>query len=527
MLGKCPGPKLSTASRLLFAHVSVAAANYRDKPMSARGDDHARDTKRVEQLCEALMQRVANGREDHELRHAFLNYDMGRTPSSASDADNRNDMYWVKSHAMVHAIARSKARISARAAKAAAKTGGVADGEAGTGDARKDVVERSVKARGGGNWWGMMGRERAATLSAKELLSALQNMLARRIAQGRSKDGRRGRNARASRGKLGGTVNHQARAHTSTGGCQSTENDVGTSTVSLSDAALLARFCIDGAAHKASFGAGGGIGAAEPQIDIVELVAGIVRIGTKVRDRKHQTELEERLGRQRRTGLRARARAQRAAEAEQEAGATAMARAGTSTSTSTSTGHCFAWQARGRSTPRRGTGTAAFVAGAHAGDARAARQRQREEHIRAALRPFVSLAVETPEGQPPLPSEARTRRALGNTHGVLRFEPFLSALRNLLGAWDAKLLTGTLEHVTLADVNHVDEERARALFNHLDQDGNGAIALDTAVSALARLGANEPRAPHKRSLLSAGSAAKPALDRFGGGPCAVAHRHLY
>ena len=104
----------------------------------------------------------------------------------------------------------------------------------------------------------------------------------------------------------------------------------------------------------------------------------------------------------------------------------------------------------------------------------------------------------------------------------VEFHPIVESHR----AWDAKLLTGTLEHVTLADVTHVNEEGARALFNRLDKDRRGALALDTVVGALAKLRANEPRAPQKRSLLGAGSAAKPALDRFGGGPCAVAHRHL-
>ena len=199
---------------------------------------------------------------------------------------------------------------------------------------------------------------------------------------------------------------------------------------------------------------------------------------------------------------------------------------GAGTSSHTNVGHCFAWRSQEHPTPLRSTGTAAFVVAAHAGDAHAARQQQREEHIRAALLPYVSLTAEAPEDQPPLANEARARRAFGNAHGVLRFEPFLCAFRNLLGAWDAKLLTGTLEHVTLADVTHVNEEGARALFNRLDKDRRGALALDTVVGALAKLRANEPRAPQKRSLLGAGSAAKPALDRFGGGPCAVAHRHL-
>ena len=493
--------------------------------------DSEREIERVEQLCEALMQRVANGKEQQELQHAFLNYDMGRTPFSASEVDNRNDMFWVKSHAMMNAVTRSKARMLARTAKSAAQTDSTADSgdDGGSGESKDGAREhvagtgRIVKARGGGNWWGMMGRERAATLSAKELLSALQNMLARRIAQGRSKDNCPGKSVRIRRSNASSDTNHPVKCKAKAGARQLMDNNIDTRTVALSDAELLARYCINDPAHKASFGAAGCTGTAESQIDVIELVAGIVRIGTTVRDKKKQDVLEERLGRQRRTGLRARARAQRV-QAAQQAGAATMSGAGTSSHTNV--GHCFAWRSQEHPTPLRSAGTAAFVVAAHAGDAHAAQQQQREERIRAAFLPYVSLTAEASEGQPPLANEARARRALGNAHGVLRFEPFLCALRNLLGAWDAKLLTGTLEHVTLADIKHVNEERARALFNRLDKDRSGAIALDTAVGALAKLGANEQNAPQKRSLLGAGSAAKPALDRFGGGPCAVAHRHL-
>ena len=155
------------------------------------------------------------------MQHAFLNYDMGRTPFSASEVDNRNDMFWVKSHAMINAIARSQARMLARTAKAAAKTESTADrgDDGGSGEAKDGAREhvagvntgRTVKARGGGNWWGMKGRERAATLSAKELLSALQNMLARRIAQGRSKDDCPGRSMQTSRSNASSDTNQQVK----------------------------------------------------------------------------------------------------------------------------------------------------------------------------------------------------------------------------------------------------------------------------------------------------------------------------
>ena len=72
LAGKVPRAKAEHSIAVAVCTRSVAAANYRDKPMSARGDDHARDTKRVEQLCEALMQRVANARHGEVERERAL-----------------------------------------------------------------------------------------------------------------------------------------------------------------------------------------------------------------------------------------------------------------------------------------------------------------------------------------------------------------------------------------------------------------------------------------------------------------------